>query len=1257
MAVLRCKMCGGQLNVSENKTVVTCEYCGSKQTLPTLDHEKKQNLFNRANRLRLANEFDKAAGVFESIVAEFPEEAEAYWGLVLCTYGIEYVDDPLTQSKIPTCHRTSYESIFNDVNYDLAMEYAQHEAMLLYRKEAKEIDRLQKEILRIASSEKPFDVFICYKETDETGQRTKDSVLAQDIYERLVEKGFKVFFSRITLEDKLGQQYEPFIFSALNSAKVMLVVGTKFEYFNAVWVKNEWSRFLELMKKDKKKVLIPCYADIDAYDIPNEFRNLQGQDMHKIGFMQDLIRGVGKIVQPEETVVETKEKKETVQTGISPLLKRAFLFLEDKKWSDADAYCERVLDEEPENALAYLGKLMSSFHVSKIENLEDHPHPFDDELDYQKVLRFGDEALIQQVKRMNQKIIDRLEEERCRELYGKAIKSFERATTENEYLEVINSFEEINEYQDSKEYLQKCRARIDDIQKKRIYDSAMIKVDGTIEGYQKAIDMLKSIEDWKQTSAKIDEFTAKIEGIRQKQIEEEKDRHYQDAQSRIDGTVEGYQKAIEQFRKIEDWKDAKDKIQFCTYKINEIYRKQREEQLEKERLEEERRIQSVLIAEENRKKKEALEEQKRLEKEKQEELRRQKEAQMLEAKRLKEEKRLAAQQEKIRRQAEKAVSENKKKPLMLILCFVLLIAGGLGTYFVMLPSLNYKKAQELLANQQYDEAYDIFVSLGDYEDSAQILADYKKIQKYDEAKILYLNNVDLEYQELNFSDIDKSKTIFQDLENFRNSQQHLENIDNMLISKKYEYAEKMLGYYKSVSDDMFNFSDCYDIRDLLIECNGYQESERYIKELEELMYNKRYLAEIGDYVVFGSTEQDGNSDNGAESIEWLVLDKTDDKLLVISKYVLDWKPYNEEDIKVTWETCTLRKWLNNEFFSQVFNEEEKMQIFTTTVKPHENQDYDTNQGNTTRDKIFLLSVSEANQYFVNNDERLCTPSAEAQSNGHIGSGYTSWWLRSTGMFQYLAAYIGDTGLVNHGGRSVGGEYRGIRPAMWIAIEGTEEVIDEPVSLEDASVGDTVLFGSYEQDNDTSNGKEEIEWIVLEEKEDKILVISKYVLDHIQYVNDYIDKRWDSSYLRKWLNNDFITNAFSAREKKLISTVTVSADKNPKYDTNQGNETSDKVFLLSINEAIEYFYSDSERKCKATEYAIFSTSTHYSSVFELRVTDDGYCFWWLRSTGAYDEYSAVVSHNGSIYSAGLSRDYVDVGVRPAMWIDLSIFSDK
>ena len=91
MPIIKCKMCGGDLNLVDDSTVCECEYCGTKQTVPKVDDEKKLKLFARAGKLLRGCEFDKASGVFESIISDFPEEAEAYWGLILCKYGIEYV--------------------------------------------------------------------------------------------------------------------------------------------------------------------------------------------------------------------------------------------------------------------------------------------------------------------------------------------------------------------------------------------------------------------------------------------------------------------------------------------------------------------------------------------------------------------------------------------------------------------------------------------------------------------------------------------------------------------------------------------------------------------------------------------------------------------------------------------------------------------------------------------------------------------------------------------------------------------------------------------------------------------------------------------------------------------------------------------------------------------------------------------------------------------------------------------------------------
>ena len=391
MIVFKCKMCGGEMELEQGATVAECPYCLTKQTLPKLDNDKRANMYDRANHFRRQNEYDKAMAIFENILQEDRTDAEAYWSLVLCRYGIEYVEDPATHKRVPTVNRVQYASILADEDYKSALEYSDFAQRSVYESEAKTIDEIQKGILAISKQEKPFDVFICYKETDANGRRTPDSVLANDLYHQLTNEGFKVFFSRITLEDKIGTAYEPYIFAALNSAKVMVVIGTKPEYFNAVWVKNEWSRYLALIRAGAEKTLVPAYRDMDPYDLPDEFSHLQAQDMGKLGFMQDLIRGIKKLTAEDTPNVQTV----TQQNGgggsnIENLMKRVHLFLEDGNFSSADEYLERVLDENAEYAPAYIGKLLVELKLNREGELSQCLSEYEKNANWQKALRFAD---------------------------------------------------------------------------------------------------------------------------------------------------------------------------------------------------------------------------------------------------------------------------------------------------------------------------------------------------------------------------------------------------------------------------------------------------------------------------------------------------------------------------------------------------------------------------------------------------------------------------------------------------------------------------------------------------------------------------------------------------------------------------------------------------------------------------------------------------------------------------------------------------
>jgi len=541
MVIFKCKMCGGSLSVQDGVSVAECEYCGTKQTISTSDDEVIVNLFNRANNLRLKSEYDKAAEVYEKILELDDTQAEAHWGIVLCKYGVEYVEDPLTKERIPTCHRTQVESILADTDYLSVLQYADFASREVYKEQAAVINELQKKILDIVKTEKPFDVFICYKETDESGARTKDSVIANEIYHELTNSGLKVFYSAITLEDKLGQEYEPYIFAALTSAKVMLVLGTKPEYFNAVWVKNEWSRYLHLMKTDRqtKRTLIPCFRDMDAYDLPDEFSHLQALDMANIAFMPDLVRNIQKLigvasaspVMQQNAMPIIQQYEQTVQ--VEPLLKRAFMMIEDGEFKRADELLETVLNNDPENAKAYLGKFMCDLQVVSDEDIGmNFTTKKSQNLNYKKALRFADENLKKQLDDYPYQ-------------YACNLKQSE------DYVGAANEFRRLADYKDSRKKVEECI----ELENERVYALGLYEMES--ENYPKAIPIFQGISGYKDSDAKANECVElKNQGI------------YADALQEME--AENYSDAIHIFQLLGDYKDSDAKAIECWKHIERL---------------------------------------------------------------------------------------------------------------------------------------------------------------------------------------------------------------------------------------------------------------------------------------------------------------------------------------------------------------------------------------------------------------------------------------------------------------------------------------------------------------------------------------------------------------------------------------------------------------------------------------------------------------------------------------------------------------
>lgn len=832
MSIFKCKMCGGTIEFNPGDSVGVCDSCGTKQTLPRLDDDRRANLYDRANHFRRNNEFDKASGIYEQILNEDTSDAEAYWSLVLCRYGIEYVEDPVTHKRVPTVNRAQFTSIFDDDNYKSAIQYADGYQRSLYESEANAINEIQKGILAISQKEDPFDVFICYKETDNNGRRTHDSVLANDLYHQLIQEGFKAFFARITLEDKLGTAYEPYIFAALNSAKVMVVLGTKPEHFNAVWVKNEWSRYLALVKQSGgKKVLIPAYRDMDPYDLPEEFSHLQAQDMSKLGFMQDLIRGIKKIAKPNNP---KQTLQETVVIGgnanVEPLLKRAFMFLEDGEWNKADDFCEQVLNQEPENAQAYLGKLMAEFRVRRKEDLPNCEQPFDTSNNYLKAVRFGDEKLAGVLTGYIDHINERNENNRLNSIYNNAVSSMETANTESSYKEVAAALKSIHGFKDADSLVEKCLERAEICRKDSIYASARTKMAGN--------------------------------------------------------TVIGYEEAIRTFSTISGWKDADEQSYVCQRKIKEIKAQEEADRLERERQAEQTRI-----------------------------------------------------------------AAKKRKWIIAITAPIVVacIAFVIVLITVIIPKQKLNKAMSLLDSGDYEAAYALLEEIG--------------------------NN-------------------------------------DAIVQSKYDRAVALID------------SEDYETALLLLEGLSYRDSSEKAKEcIFQIQKAGLTNVSIGSTIRFGFYEQDNNESNGKEEIDWIVLAVDGDKALIISKYALDCRPYNNTYTDITWEGCDLRTWLNGKFYEDAFGTNHQNMIISSTVSG----------GNNTTDKVFLLSIHEVDRYFSSDSERLCQGTVYCYAHGayKADNGNCWWWLRSLAYYSHNAPYVLSSGNVNYYGYSVNYDDRAVRPALWI----------------------------------------------------------------------------------------------------------------------------------------------------------------------------------------------------------------------------------
>ena len=578
MIAFKCKLCGGNLNIEEDKRIADCQYCGSTLTLPNLNNNKKNTLLIRANQLRQNNEFDKAMGIFETSLIEDHEDPEVFWSLVLCKYGVEYVEDPKTKERIITCHRTLVQSVLSDVDYKQAYELASLEAKKLYQQEAKKIEAIQRKILQISKEEDPYDIFICYKETDKHGKRTIDSVFAQEIYEKLIEQNYRVFFAKISLEDKLGKDYEPFIYSALISSKIMLVLGTQKEYFDSPWVRNEWSRFLSLMKNDKDKVLIPLFKTMDGYDLPKEFGTLQAQDLNKVGALQDLMRGIRKVVNPiaqhdTKNTPLTSKSVEGQQGNLTSLLKRAKVFLMDHEFMQASEYAEKMLDIDAEFGEAYLIKMLADFQTTDLEIFSqeiNNPSIIKNHELFEKIMRYGSKELIEKINH----VLAKITEKEITVQFDQAVALFEKDNPSS-LLEAQRILSNLTNHTTSKSLLNKIQKRVIELEEEDIFSQAFKAFqNGTEQSVRQVSTILSPIMHLTKAqnlASQAEDFIIQLhENQRQAKAKELRERYDQALILIKSQTLGSYKKAVYLLKTLGEYEDALSLIDFSKIKIFEL---------------------------------------------------------------------------------------------------------------------------------------------------------------------------------------------------------------------------------------------------------------------------------------------------------------------------------------------------------------------------------------------------------------------------------------------------------------------------------------------------------------------------------------------------------------------------------------------------------------------------------------------------------------------------------------------------------------
>ena len=540
-----CETCFGEVVQKDDSFV--CLSCGNKYS------ETKNNLIdeivdelNSANLKRKLAYFDEALEIYDDLLQYNDDLVEASFGALLSEYGIEYVKD-YDGSYKPTCHRLNEVPVNKSRYYDnLTSEY---------KLKADKIEQVRLEVFNKSKEIEPYDVFICYKKTSlkDNTRETIESKWAEDIYNFLTYKAkLRVFYAEKSLS-KSNVDYEPHIYAALRSAKIMLVLTTDLEHLQAPWVQNEWRRFASYIRNGEDKVIrvITDKNKVMPTKLPRELKLKQVIDHELSSWVEEVIKACLDVCKIEN--VEIVDNQQVINYNANfnsdSLFERINFLMEEKDINKANELLEIILNNEPRNAKAYFYKLLFELDCVNHNQLIEKEVNLLDYNNYNNAVRFADADYKVELLSYKTEIERRLILKKQKEILNSALLLMNK----KKYFLAIDLLKEIRNYENANDYIIECENLIE-----KIYQDALSYFNASdLENAKILFLDIKNYKDAKDYIQQIDKLIAK-------------EKNYQNAL--ILGKNKEYKKAISMLLMDQDYKDSSELIN--QYRI-EVDKKER----------------------------------------------------------------------------------------------------------------------------------------------------------------------------------------------------------------------------------------------------------------------------------------------------------------------------------------------------------------------------------------------------------------------------------------------------------------------------------------------------------------------------------------------------------------------------------------------------------------------------------------------------------------------------------------------------------